>query len=412
MRAKISYGVIILVLILVLGGAIGFKLYKQAEIREYLDNRETPAVHLNATLAVADSWDQRLSAIGSLRSQRGIDISSEVDGVIRRLHITPGEQVQAGDLLVEMDDTVDRATLKSAKVRLEKTRRDFERDRTLFERALISEDQFENSRSEFDSAEALVEETRGIIDKKSIEAPFAGRVGIHNLAEGHYLGKGDPLVKLEALQSLFLDFHLPEKHLESVAPGQQVRFSVPSFGEQVFQAEVKYVDVYIQATTRNILVRSVVDNAEQHLLPGMFANVTLIMDQSRPVVTVPREAVAFSLYGETVYLLEPTGIDGTGNKPDQTGWKARRLSVKTGDVRNNQIVVEGVRAGQVIARDTQHRLLEGSPVIIENLDALPLDRMSLDKSPLDKLSMDSSALDVSTSDSSGVRDASPEVEQH
>ncbi len=155
--------------------------------------------------------------------------------------------VEEGDLLVELDDTIDRATLKSANVRLEKTRRDFERDRSLFERGLVSEDEFELSRSDFQSAEALVEETQGIIDKKTIRAPFTGTLGIHNLAEGQYLEPGDTLVTLQALDTLFLDMKLPEKELERVRPGQRVAFSVPSHGDREFEGEVQFVNVVVEA---------------------------------------------------------------------------------------------------------------------------------------------------------------------
>ena len=214
-------------LVLVFGGVIGFKLFKQSMIADYLANMGTPPVHLNAAVAKSETWPQHLAAIGSLRARRGIDIRSEADGVIRKLYVQPGQLVKAGALLVELDDTVDRATLKTADVRLQKANREFERDKAMFEKDLVSKDQFENSRSEFESAEAFVEETQGIIGKKVIRAPFASSIGIHNLAEGHYLSKGDNIVSLQDLDSLYLDMKLPEKELENLRLGQQVIFSVP-----------------------------------------------------------------------------------------------------------------------------------------------------------------------------------------
>ncbi len=356
----------ILALVLVFGGVIGFKLYKQAAIRDYLDNRGTPAVHVNGVVAEAETWQQHLAAIGSLRAQHGVDIRSEVDGVIGRVHVDSGQSVKTGDLLVELDDSVDRAVLKSTRIRLETVQRHFERDRSLFERKLISEETFDNSHSEYKSADALVEETQAIIDKKAIRAPFAGTLGIHNLVEGHYLEPGDEVVTLQALDTLYLDLHLPEKELERLRSGQRVTFTVASHGNRKFSAEVRFVDVLVQTATRNVLVRAEVDNASHDLLPGMFANVTVILDEAREVVTVPREAVAFSLYGETVFLLEKE----EKVEPDKINWIARHQAVNTGKVRDGRIAVEGLSAGQVIALDTHHRLLEGSPVVIENLVAL------------------------------------------
>ncbi|MFV8816437.1 efflux RND transporter periplasmic adaptor subunit [Haliea sp. E17] len=347
----------------VFGGVIGFKLYKQAAVRAYLAEHGNPAVPLRATVSRADTWEQRLPAIGSLRARRGIEIRSEVNAVIRKLHVNSRDVVQAGDLLVELDDTIDRATLKSARVRLERAHSNFKRDSALFERSLLSEEQFEDSRAELQSAEALVEETQGIIDRKTIRAPFAGTVGIHSLNAGQYLEQGDEIVTLQALDSLYLDFSLPEKELERLRPGQRVVFRVPTHGDREFTGELRFIDVRVETTTRNVLVRALVDNADRALLPGMFASISVILDEASEVVTVPRQAVAFSLYGETVYLLEqePAG---------EQRWFARRRAVTSGELRDGRIAVQGIPAGSILALDTQNRLLEGTPVVIVNPEVL------------------------------------------
>ncbi len=190
-------------------------------------------------------------------------------------------------------------------------------------------------------------------------------MGIHNLAQGHYLAKGDAVVTLQALDTLYLDMNLPERELEHLEPGQRVVFTVPSHGEREFSAEIRFIDVRVEATTRNVLVRAVVDNPEGELLPGMFASATIVLEEARKVVTVPREAVAFSLFGETVYTLEP------GEDPERR--LAHRRSVTTGEIRDGRIEIQGLEAGETIALDTQHRLLEGAPVIVENPSALGLD---------------------------------------
>ncbi len=348
-----------LFLALIFGGAIGFKLYKRAAIRDYLASHSNPTVPLRATLSRAELWDQRLPAIGTLRARQGIEIRSEVNAVIRRLHVKSRQQVAAGDLLVELDDTIDRATLKSAGVRLERARSNFKRDSALFERSLLSEEQFEDSRSELQSAEALVEETQGVIDKKTIRAPFDGTVGIHNLSEGQYLEQGSELVTLQALDTLYLDLNLPEKELERLRPGQRVEFRVPSHGATDFEGLVRYIDARVETSTRNILVRVEVENPLHVLLPGMFASANIILDEQLYVVTLPREAVAFSLYGETVYLLEQERADG--------GYTARRRAVSSGEARDGRVAVSGINAGALLALDTQNRLLEGTPVEIVNL---------------------------------------------
>ena len=352
------YVIAALVLVLLLGGAIGYKLFKRAAIKDYLANRGIPAVHVNAARVEPASWHQELTAIGSLRARSGVEIRSEVEGVIRAVHVQSGQAVKTGDLLVELDDTVDQATLKSARVRLAKAQRDFERDRTLFERKLTSADKFDTSRSEYEAAEALVEETQGIIDKKTIRAPFDGTLGIHNLVPGQYLDNGGDVVSLQALELLYLDLYFPEKELANIKPGQEVLFTVPSFGGREFRAVVRFVDAVVETTTRNVQVRAEVDNKGRELLPGMFANARLIRKETSDVLTLPREAVAFTLYGESVYVL----------KKNQAGdWQAHLRTVTSGDVRDGRVVVKGVKAGSLVAADTQHRLLDNSPVVIENL---------------------------------------------
>ncbi len=348
------------VLAVVFGGVIGFKLYKQAKIRDHLASAGVPAVHVTAAVATNATWDQRLAAIGSLRAQHGIDIRSEVDGVIRRVRATSRQAVREGDVLLELDDAIEQASLKSVQARLEKTRLDFERGRSLIERRLISETQFDTLRTEFEGAMALAEETLAVIDQKTIRAPFSGTVGIHDLAEGHYLESGDALMTLQALDRLYLDLYLPEKEIERLRPGQRVLFTVSGHGDRQFEGEVRFVDVVVQVNTRNVLVRAEVGNAGHELLPGMFASASVILDEARDVVVVPRESVAFTLYGETVYLLEKAG-QGT-----DSAWVARRKPVKSGEARGDSVTVSGLNAGQLIARDTQHRLLDGTPVIMEN----------------------------------------------
>ncbi len=350
-------------LLIGLGGVIGFKLYKQAELRDFHARLGLPPAHLNAARVEAEQWQPRLAAIGSLRARRGIEIRSEVDGVVRELHMRSGQAVETGELLLQIDDAVERATLRSARVNLDKARRDFERDRTLFGRNLIAEDAFDLSRSAYEDAQALVEQTEAIIRKKTIRAPFEGRVGIHRLAEGHYLSRGDEIVTLQALGTLYLEFNVPENELARLKVGQTVEFSVPSYPERRFSGTVSTINVRVQATTRNVLVQAEVDNPEGLLLPGMFADISLVLEQGEPVVTVPWEAVAFSPWGETVHLLE-TDEEGV--------WRSRSVRVQSGMVQDGRVAVSGLQPGQLVARDSQNRLMDGVPVAIENLDALDL----------------------------------------
>lgn len=350
-----------LALIVIFGGAIGFKLYKRSLIRDYVSKMGLPSTNLNAALVTKQTWQRILPAIGSLRAQSGIDLRTETAGIVDKIFVSSGQHVGKGDPIVQLDDTVDKATLKSALVRLNKTKVDFERDQSLFERNLISVDKFEKSRSDFQSAEALVEETQGIIERKSIKAPFAGQLGIHNLSLGQYLEQGEAVVALQGLDKLYLDINLPEKEIGRLRVGQTVDFTVPSYVDRHFSGVIEFIDVQVQVTTRNVLVRAEINNKEKLLLPGMFANATIILDERDEVLAVPREAVAFSLFGETVYQLNKQQ-----DQEGKAGWFVHLQPVTTGELRDGLIEVIGLEEGQLVARDSQNRLLEGAPVTIEN----------------------------------------------
>lgn len=351
-------------LLLVFGGSIAFKLHKQSAMREMFASMGLPPAHINAVRVEETTWQPTLAAIGTLQARQGIEIRSEVNGVVRAVHVKSGQSVRAGDLLVELDDAVEQATLKSANASLRKASRDYERDLALFKRRLIAEDALDVSRSAFENAEALVEKTRAIIDKKTLRAPFDGRVGIHRLARGHYLDEGDEIVSLQALNALYLEFSVPENELGKLTEGQQVDFTVPSHGARRFQAIINSVNSQVQITTRNVRVQALVENPDHALLPGMFADVRVTVNQQLPVVVVPREAVAFTPYGEAVFLLEP------GKEPSQ--WQSLRVPVTSGIGQGDFLSVSGLKAGQLVARDSQNKLLDGTPVIIQNSAELGL----------------------------------------
>lgn len=358
---------------LVFGGIFGFKLVERHFIGEYFANFTPPPRVVSAEYATEQSWQPYLSAIGTLSAVNGVDVSSEMEGKVKRIHFQSGQSVYQGELLLEIDDEVEQATLKSLLARLKLAQLNYERDEKLIKKKLTSQEQIDRSRAELDEVVALVEQTKATIDKKKIKAPFTGKMGIRKVDLGQYLSKGDTLTTLQAMDDLYLDFNLPEQEFTRLYVGQTLQFSVDAYPGREFQAKVIAVNAKVDAETRNILVRAQFNNKDTLLVPGMFASIKLILDQNDVVVTVPQTAVTYTLYGETIFKVE----QDAGNNQEGSKLVARRISVVTGDRRDDRVAIRsGIAVGDLVVSDGQIKLKNGTAITIANQNEL--DRVALD----------------------------------
>lgn len=346
----------LIVVALVFGGIFGFKFMFSAQ--QFANFTPPPRV-VSADYAKEEIWQPYLSSIGTLSAVNGVDLSSEVDGKVKVIHFQSGLQVKAGDLLLEIDDEVEQANLKSLEARLKLARLNYRRDEKLIEKKLTSQEQIDRSRAELDEVVALVEQTRATIAKKKIRAPFSGKIGIRQVDLGQFISAGEMLTNLQAVNNLYIDFNLPEQDFTRIYMDQRLVFSVDAYPDQEFVAQVIAINAKVDPNTRNILVRARFDNTDQRLVPGMFASVKLILDQSNSVVTLPQTAVSYSLYGETVFVVQRQGSEMI----------AQRRSVVTGMTQNDRVaIMSGVNRGDLVVTDGQVKLKNGTPLVIANQD--------------------------------------------
>jgi len=282
--------------------------------------------------------------------------------VVKAIHFDSGYLVKQGDLLIELDDQVEQANLRSYQARLRLAKLNYDRDSKLVARKLISTDQFDRSRAELDEVIALSEQTQAVIDQKTLRAAFAGRLGLRRVSVGRYLAAGEAAVTLQSVDPIFVDFNFPEHYLPDLHTGQKLAFTIKAFPDQIFSATVTALDARVSTKTRNIAVRALAPNPGQLLVPGMFADVRLNLGTEEPRTIVPETAVIYSLYGQAVFeVVEARGKDG---KLEQV---VQRRTITTGAQQDGWVQIAGeVAPGAMIVTNGQNKLQNGMRIKIVN----------------------------------------------
>jgi membrane fusion protein (multidrug efflux system) len=381
MKRVVIFSLAFLLLAGIVGGFAYFQfVVKPKMIEEFMSAGGFPPVTVSAAEAQSEAWVPVLPAIGTLVAVQGIDVAPQLGGVIRALHFDSGETVAAGTLLVELDDEVEQADLKSGLALLQEANLSLGRQQELFEKGNTSAANLDASIASRDTAAATVERTRALIDQKAIEAPFSGLLGIRQVDVGEYVSPGQPLVSLQQLTPIYADFPIPEQSLARIAVGQTVEVRVDAFPGEVFTGRIQSIDARIDQETRDVLVRALLSNADHRLLPGMFANVSVLAGEAQPVVTVPRTAVSYSLYGDSIYVVVPAAADAAasdaaadaGAEAAQPSLMVERRFVQVGETRDGTIsIVAGIEPGETVVTSGQIKLFPGAPVVIDN--SVPLE---------------------------------------
>ncbi len=370
----------VLVFLVAAGGGLGYFQFvlKPNMIKEFM--APPPPASVAVTTAASETWAARLPAIGTFRAYQEINIAPQIGGAIVAVRAESGEDVAKGALLFEIDNSVEQADLKNNLAVLKNAELALERQRQLIQRGNTAEAKVDTAQAERDSAAAAVERVRAIITQKMLTAPFAGRLGIRRLDLGQYVSPGTSLITLQQLDPIFVDFPIPEKSLYLLKPGQAIEVEVDAYPGQIFRGEVKTIDARVANDSRNVWVRGQFDNKERKLWPGMFANVNVIAGRDQRVVTLPRTAVTYSLYGESVFVVTPESPDPTAaqaapGSPERVT-KVERRPVRTGATYEDRVaIVEGIEPGAIVVSEGQLKLQSGARVRIDSsarLEAPPV----------------------------------------
>jgi membrane fusion protein, multidrug efflux system len=271
------------------------------------------------------------------------------------------------------------ASLESAKAVLAEAEVAFKRQADLIEKKVTSEASLDTARSKRDTAQAAVNKIEAVIAQKTINAPVSGRLGIRKVERGQYVSPGMTLVTVQALDPMRADFPMPEQAIGKLRVGQRIEIAVDAYPDKVFNGTIESLDARVAQDTRTLLVRGSLPNPERQLLPGMFANVTVLVGDARPVVTVPRTAVTYSLYGDSLYVVkaappEDKGAAGQAAASPPNGERklvAERRFVKTGQAREDRVaIVSGIQSGDEIVTTGQLKLNPGAAIRVDNAQPL------------------------------------------
>ncbi len=347
-----------------LGGLIAFNLIKGRMVAKYMASSPIPTVTVTTLKADYQQWQVQLNAVATLRAVRGVDVTTEVAGLVRAVNFNSGDEVQGGAVLAQLNADSDIALLQSLQADAELARTAFERNKAQFEAAAISKAQLDTDAANFKSKQAQVAQQEALVQKKTLRAPFAGRLGISKVNPGQYLNPADQLVTLQALDPIYVDFFVPQQELPRIAVGQPVGFTIDAFKDTAFAGKIKAIDPKLASDTRNVQVEALLANSKRQLLPGMFGRVNVETGAPQRYITLPQTAVTYNPYGSTVFILKESDKKDSKGKAVRV---AQQIFIKTGPTRGDQVaVIDGVAPGTEVVTSGGLKLKNGTPVVVDN----------------------------------------------
>ncbi|KUJ79636.1 efflux RND transporter periplasmic adaptor subunit [Microbulbifer flavimaris] len=345
--------------LLLFGGIFAFKMFGKMMMNRAFDTMALPPATVTSASVEQQTWSTRLSAVGSLRAVNGVEVTTQAEGVVSNIYFKSGETVEAGALLVELTAEPERAQLKVLEAELQLARRDYDRIKKLHGRGVTTDAELDDALSTLEQVLASIEVQRATVAERRVKAPFSGQLGIRQVDLGENISPGDPVVSLQQLSPIYADFSLPEQHFAQLQVGQTISLRTGAYPERRFAGQVTAIDPRIDNESRNFLVQATLPNDGQELRPGMYADVTLELAAERSVLVVPRTAIRFAPYGNSVFVLQEA--------TEGEGYVANRRVVQTGEERGDLVeILKGVEAGQQVATSGLLKLRNEGAVIINN----------------------------------------------
>ncbi|HEX9904952.1 MAG TPA: efflux RND transporter periplasmic adaptor subunit [Propylenella sp.] len=374
--------VALVLVVVVCGGLVGFNLFRSKMISDFFANQQMPAATISAVEVKPVTWTPEIDAIGTLFASQGVDVATPIEGVVKSIEFKANDSVEEGELLVQIDDAVERADILSAEAAVERDRAAMARAEQLTDRGVSSDAALEQAESALAVSRSNLARLRATIDLKAVEAPFSGIIGIPKIEVGQYVQPGMVVATLQQLGTMRVDFTVPEQEMANLRMGQAVSFGI---GEDDFPYDGRIIGIEpkVDPQTRLISVRAEAANPDSELRPGQFARIRLQLPPVDDVIVVPQTAVVTSLYGDYVYAVEPSEVEADAS-PDSAAEApetppsaassgdgpqlvAKQIFVEIGRRQGNVVEVrKGLEPGQTIVTSGQNKLANNMPVKIDN----------------------------------------------
>ena len=320
-----------------------------------------PPTAVTTTVAKRERWQPALSAVGSLRAVNGVTVSTDLAGIISEISFQSGTTVKKGDLLVKLDSQQEEAQLRSAEARRDWAKISLDRQKSLVTDGAVSRSDYDAAESEFRQTTAAVDDARALIARKTITAPFDGLVGIRQVDLGQYLNVGAPIVTLQSVDPIYVEFAIPQQDLDQVAVGKQIRIRAAGVTGEQFEGEITAIESRLDESTRNITIQATVKNPSNRLRPGMFVNVDVLLPE-KEAIFIPTSSISYAPYGDSVFIVNnKQGPDGSAGK------EVQQQFVKLGASRGDQVtVISGVKEGDEVVSSGVFKLRGGAAVQVNN----------------------------------------------
>ncbi len=356
-----------LAMLLAVGVFIGaLYLYKKREIEAAIAAGaafEMPPTAVTSYTTQGVAWEPVIKAVGSLKAVQGVDVSSDLSGIVTEIAFESGKPIKKGELLLKLDTKQEEAQLKAAIAAARLSKVNVDRQRELLSRRATSQSEYDTAVANADQAEANVDQVRAVIARKTILAPFDGVLGIRKVNIGQYLDVGKPIVTLESQDPIYVEFALPQQELSRITLGRKVRVMAAGIEGKEFAGEITAINSKVDESTRNIALEATLSNQEHLLRGGMFVNVEVVLPKVDGVIVVPASAIVYGPIGESVFVIEK--VPAADGKPESL--RAVQKFVKTGASRGDQVAVEkGLHGGEEIVSAGAFKLTSGAPVVINN----------------------------------------------
>jgi len=359
MKLKVTLAVILVVVIL--GLLAGVKYLQINTLLKTAAATVAPPIVVATATADSQSWPDELVAIGSIGAVQGVTVTTEIGGMIKEIAFESGRTVAAGDLLVRLDTSSEEAQLRALDAQADLAKINLERSRKLRADNTISQSELDTAETALKQNQANADNVRAIIAKKTIRAPFAGRLGIRQVNLGQFLDNGKPIVSLQSLNPVYANFSLPQQNLAVLHAGLPVRVTTDAYPGRDFAGTLTTINPDLDESTRSITLQATLDNADEALRPGMFARVTVVLPVVKDVLVIPQTAVLSAPFGDTVFVVVPDTNAPAG------GLAVRAQIVRTGSARGDYISVEaGLQKGDRVVSAGLFRLRNGQSVVEDN----------------------------------------------
>jgi membrane fusion protein (multidrug efflux system) len=347
----------------ILAGLVITKLGQFDAMAEAGKNGGPPPSTVSVTTPRMDTWETRYKSVGSIEPVRGILIETESAGVIDSINFENGQEVKAGDLLVQLDIDVEKAQLRSAEATVQLSKTEFERATRLRKSGNVPQSDLDRAIADLERAEAEIQNLKALIERKTIEAPFDGRVGIRQINLGQYVSTGSPIVSLQADEQVYVNFSLPQKTLSKIQAGMQLAVVSDAYPEQTFVGTLTAISPVIDPATRSVALQGTIDNPDGLLRSGLFVNIELVADQTEEVLLIPSTAILYAPYGNSVYVVESKqSEDGSAES-----LIAKQKFIRIGRTRGDFVsVLSGLEAGDRIVSTGAFKLRNGAAIAINN----------------------------------------------